>query len=222
VLDGAETSASATAPCMDSASLASAASSCHACGKNDAKLLLAVGACVRVYARVLVLVRPNLYIYIHTCRDVWFCVLQPRVSGRCSKRAWAQGCQLPPRRRNTDTSFLGGRALALCSCIKTLQGNLTLQVCASASLICSLRAINRNWQTRGSATAPQWRSARGGGISGRPHRRRGGCRLSRKGRPTSRQLPAAAQLGKHGRCRACRVPLAPRFERRVRQQRQRI
>jgi len=40
---------------------------------------------------------------------------------------------------------------------------LTLQVCASAALICSTRAAKRSWQTQGSATSPQWR---------RPMRRR--------------------------------------------------
>jgi len=91
------------------------------------------------------------------------------------------------------------------------QLTLRLQGCASASLLYQPRAIKRRWQTRGSATSPQWRSAR-----------------RRRWWPTSsaaRRVPAVVQRQTNFSPNACsawetrpqpRVPLAPRFGRRVR------
>jgi len=78
---------STTAPGVDSASLAPAASSCHACGKNDGKLLR--------YGR---------------CRGVWFCnrecqVAAARQGHSGSNCRPADGAQRPPSLANVRSPF---------------------------------------------------------------------------------------------------------------------
>jgi len=78
---------STTAPGVDSASLAPAASSCHACGKNDAKLL----RCGR-------------------CRGVWFCNRECQVAAARQGHSGAScrpadGTQRPPSLANARSPF---------------------------------------------------------------------------------------------------------------------
>jgi len=79
---------STTTPCVDSASLAPAASSCHACGKNDAKLL----RCGR-------------------CLCVWFCnrecqdVARKELGHRGANCRPADGAQRPPSLANARSPF---------------------------------------------------------------------------------------------------------------------
>ena len=78
---------STTAPGVDSASLAPAASSCHACGKNDAKLL----RCGR-------------------CRGVWFCNRECQVAAARQGHSGANcrpadGAQRPPSLANARSPF---------------------------------------------------------------------------------------------------------------------
>jgi len=108
---------STTAPGVDSPSLAPAASSCRACGKNDAKLL----RCGR-------------------CLGVWFCnrecqdVARKELGHRGANCRHADDAQRPPSWRAR------ARPLQL---RRDPPRQLTLQVCASAYLICTRRAAKR-------------------------------------------------------------------------------
>jgi len=79
---------STTAPSVDSASLAPAAGSCHACGKNDGKLL-----------------------HCGRCRGVWFCnrecqaVARKELGHRGANCRPADGAQTPTSSANARSSF---------------------------------------------------------------------------------------------------------------------
>jgi len=170
---------------VDSALLVPAASSCHACGKNDAKLL----RCGR-------------------CWGVWF----PATASARTLLEKSSATGVPtaaPQTERRDLFLWRARARPL-QLRRDPPRQLTLQVCASAYLICTRRAAKRACQTRGSATSPQWRM---------PRRWRRWQTSS-----AARRVPAVVQGQTDFFPTACsawetrplpRVPLAPRSWRRV-------
>jgi len=163
---------------VDSASLVPAASSCHACGKNDAKLL----RCGR-------------------CLGVWFCnrecqdVARKELGHRGANCRPANGTQKPASLANARSPLAApsrpSKATDVASLCQRFSDLSTegYQVLLANTRIGYLAAVENAKEA--ASVADLIGGAEGAGR--------------RTGRPTSRPLPA--QLGNHGRCRACRMLL---------------